>query len=179
MSRLRLLAGLAASAAMIMTAGLTAPASATTSQAANAARTRVVVAPPVAKLLASAHITPSTVGAASAFAFHGTLAVRFPITGTNPAGDVIRHAGGLRLTSSSASIVLSRFRIDLDAGRVSALVNSGARVNVFILGVHPNPALGDVRLKLTGPAARALNTTFGVKAFPKGATFGFASVLGT
>jgi hypothetical protein len=163
----------------VLAAGLTAPATASTAAAAKGEpRTRVAVAPKVVKLLTAANITPSTIGAATAFPFRGTLALRFPVTSVNQAGDVIRHEGGLRLASGHDSIALTRFWIDLGDGTVSAKVNGTARVDVFTLGMHPNPRLGDVRLKLTGPAARALNATFGVHAFAKGGTFGFAAVRG-
>lgn len=172
----RLIAGLAVAAGVLAT-GLVAPASASTSAAAAEPRTRVAVAPAVVDLLTSAHIAASPVGHAKAFAFRGTVALRFPVTGTNDAGDVVRHSGGVRLASDDASIALRRFRIDLGEGTVSAMVNRAGRVDVFTLGMHGN-RLGDVRLKLTKAAADALNTTFGVKAFGKGATLGFASVKG-
>lgn len=176
----RLLTGLIAGAAVLAT-GFVAPSTANAGSAASGAadaRTRVAVRPAVVDLLASAHIMAGPVGDATAFPFRGTVAFRFPVTGTNNAGDVVRHSGGVRLSSGHDEIALRRFRIDLGTSKVSAQVNRAGRVTVFTLGSHPNPDLGDVRLKLTGPAARALNSTFGVKAFAKGATFGFASVKG-
>lgn len=178
MSRLKLFSGLAASAAMVVATGLVAPAAANADAAAGPPRTRVAVAPKVVKVLTAAHISAQPINTAKAFAFRGTVAFRFPITGTNQAGTYIRHSGGVRLESEHAWISLRRFQIDLGKGKVSAIVNQTSRVNVFTLGMHPNPRLGDVRLKLTGPAARALNQTFGVHAFAKGATFGFAAVRG-
>jgi hypothetical protein len=179
MSRTRLIAGLAATASLVVATGLVAPASVdAATAAAGPPRTRVAVAPKVVKLLTAAHISAAPIGDAKAFAFRGTVAFRFPVTGTNPAGTKIRHSGGVRLSSDHDSIALRRFRIDLGAGSVSAIVNRTSRVDVFTLGMHPNPDLGDVRLKLTGPAARALNQTFGVHAFKKGGTFGFAAVKG-
>lgn len=175
MSRFRLLAGVVASAGLVVATGLVAPSPA---NSAPDPRTRVAVAPKVVKLLTGAHISAVPVGDAKAFPFRGTVAFRFPITGTNPSGTYIRHSGGVRLVSDDAWIALRRFQIDLGKGKVSAIVNQTSRVNVFILGNNPNPRLGDVRLKLTGPAARALNQTFGVHAFKKQGTFGFASVKG-
>lgn len=178
MSRLKLIASVAAAGSMVLATGLVAPATANQTSAPGDPRTRVAVAPKVVKLLTAAHITAKPVGTAKAFAFRGTIALRFPVTGTNRAGDKIRHSGGVRLSTGHEAISLRRFHIDLGTGKVSADVNGTTRVNVFTLGMNPNPDLGDVRLKLTGPAARALNQTFGVHAFAKGGTFGFAAVRG-
>lgn len=105
------------------------------------------------------------------------MAVNFPISGTAQGGDRVKHTGGIALRDGHERITLRRFWIDLDRGRLSGLVNGSDRVDLFTLKIPSRrPALGQVRLNLTGAAARAVNQTFGVKAFARGDTFGFASV---
>ena len=112
--------------------------------------------------------------------FKGTVAFRFPVTAVERNGQVIKHRGGARISSSHDSIALKRFTIKLRQGKVgAAVVVNGERVGrteVFNLGPSGRPALGDVRLILTHAATRAVNTTFGAPAFEAGDTFGFATV---
>jgi hypothetical protein len=145
----------------------------------SAGYTQVVVAPDVYALVASAGITPAPVEGAKAFAFQGTLAARFPITGFRPAGLQIRHSGGISLSKGSATIVLKNFNIDLArhrvSGEVSGTVGDVGRVDLFKIRSSDRFDLGLVRLTLTATAAGALNATFGVTAFAEDATFGYAT----
>jgi hypothetical protein len=141
--------------------------------------TQVAVAPAVYDLVVSAGITPAPIGGASAFAYKGTLAARFPITGYRLSGLQIRHSGGISLTAGAATIGLSDFNIDLARLRVSGVVSGTVgdvgRVDLFKIRLSDRPDLGLVRLTLTSTAAGALNATFGVSAFAENATFGYAT----
>lgn len=161
-----------------------APASATGAQEAQRARwstgyTQVVVAPDVYALVASAGITPAPIEGAKAFAYRGTLATRFPITGYSLRDLRIKHSGGVSLTAGSATISLSDFYIDLGRGRVSGEVAGSAvnvaRADLFKIRGSDRLDLGLVRLTLTDTAAGALNATFGVNAFSEDDTFGYAT----
>lgn len=171
-SLVRAFTGIAVVAALALT-GLAAPASA---QQADKGNTRVAVAPRVAKIVTNAGIEVNTFGGAKAFGYEGTLAVRFPISGTAGGGDRIKHVGGIRLSAGHASIKLSRFRINLDEGMVSARVNGDARAKVFKIAKSNRPMLGKVRLVFNKTSAGALNATFGVHVFKAGNNFGFATV---
>ena len=142
--------------------------------------TQVVVAPDVYQLIASAGITPAPIDGAKAFAFRDTLAAQFPITGYSLTGLRIKHSGGISLTAGSATISLSDFYIDLGRLRVSgevagSAVGDAGRVDLFKIRLTDRPTLGLVKLTLTGTAAGALNSTFGVDAFGAGDTFGYAT----
>lgn len=141
--------------------------------------TRVVVAPPVYKLVAGAGITPAPVNGAKAFAFKDTLAAKFPITSISQHGKRIKHSGGISLTAGSKKIVLRQFVINTKNGQVTAKVGGSighvGRVSVFRIATSDRTDLGAVRLTLTKTAAFALNTTFGVQAFTAGDTFGYAT----
>jgi hypothetical protein len=116
----------------------------------------------------------------------GKAGVRFPITGgridARTAAGTIRHAGGLRfragghsLTLRSPQVTVGR-KIMLSArvggSRVHLLQLSGARVSRS--GFNTN--VSGLRARLTQKAAKALNATFGVKAFKKGLLLGTATV---
>lgn len=137
--------------------------------------TQVVVDPAVYAVIAGAGITPAPIGGAKAFAYGDTLAARFPITGYALRNLSIKHSGGISLTAGSASISLSDFSIDLGRGKVSGVVPGVGRVDLFSIGFSSKPRLGLVSLRLTGTAAGALNSTFGVQAFAAGDTFGYAT----
>ncbi|MFH7323602.1 hypothetical protein [Aeromicrobium sp. JJY06] len=141
--------------------------------------TQVVVAPPVYDLIAGAGITPAPTAGAKAFAYKGTLAARFPITGYRLKGLQIKHSGGLSLTAGASTITVSDFTIDLARGRVSGKVTGTigdvGRVDLFKIRSSDRRDLGAVRLTLTDTAAGALNATFGVDAFTENATFGYAT----
>ena len=141
--------------------------------------TQVTVAPAVYDLVVSAGITPAPTAGATAFAYKGTLAARFPITGYRLSGLQIRHSGGISLTAGAATIGLSDFTIDLARLRVSGVVTGTVgdvgRVDLFKIRLSDRSDLGLVRLTLTSTAAGALNATFGVSAFTENATFGYAT----
>lgn len=145
----------------------------------SAGYTQVVVAPDVYQLIASAGITPAPINGATAFPYRGTLAARFPITGYALSNLRIKHSGGVSLTAGSATISLSSFYIDLArlrvSGEVAGSIGNVGRVDLFKIRLSDAPALGLVRLTLTGTAAGALNATFGVDAFAGGDTFGYAT----
>jgi hypothetical protein len=142
--------------------------------------TRVAVAPAVVRKLDRLGLEAAPTKYSTAVPFKGTVAFRFPITAVEKNGNVIKHAGGVRISSSRDSIALKRFTIKLRKGKVGAVVLvNGARVgrtDVFNIRPSGRPALGDVRLTLTRVAARAVNSTFGAPAFEANDTFGFATV---
>ncbi|MFO6454144.1 MULTISPECIES: hypothetical protein [unclassified Aeromicrobium] len=141
--------------------------------------TQVVVSPPVYDLIAGAGITPAPTAGAKAFAYKGTLAARFPITGYRLKGLQIRHSGGLNLSAGAATITVSDFTIDLArlrvSGKVTGTIGDVGRVDLFKIRRSDRRDLGAVRLTLTDTAAGALNATFGVDAFAENATFGYAT----
>lgn len=180
----------AAAVALMTTTGLVATTTATASAHGNQQHhkarhhsglgyTQVAVAPAVYDLITSAGITPAPIGGAKAFAYKGTLAAQFPITGYRASQVRIKHSGGISLTAGSATISLSNFNIDLARSRVSAVVSGTVgnvgRVDVFKIRGSDRIGLGLVRLTLTSTAAGALNSTFGVSAFAQDATFGYAT----
>jgi hypothetical protein len=138
--------------------------------------TRVAVAPAVAAKLTRAGITPSPIGLAKAFPFQGTLALRFPIYNTRGNGNRINHSGGVQLAKGHAMVSLTRFRVNLNKMVISARVNHDSRVTLFNIVKSHRPKLGPVRLTFNATAAKALNSTFGVKAFSAGKNFAFAKV---
>jgi hypothetical protein len=138
-------------------------------------QTRVAVKPSLARTLTAADISATPINGADAGAFRGTVALRFDISGTP--GAVIRHSGGVVLTSHAARLSLRRLWVDTRKGEVTALVNGTDRVRVFTVEAPSRrPKLGQLRLNLTGVAANALNATFGTD-LDRQDTFGFASVL--
>ena len=142
--------------------------------------TRVAVAPAVVRKLDRLNLEAAPTGHATAVPFRGTVAFRFPVEAVERNGNVIKHRGGVRVSSAHDSIALKRFTIKLGRGKVgAAVVVDGDRVGraeVFNIRPSGRPALGDVRLTLTHAAARAVNSTFGAPAFETGDTFGFATV---
>lgn len=169
--------------AVVLTAGLTvvgtSPAEAKSSRSHQVGYTQVVVAPAVYDLIAGAGITPAPVQGAKAFAYKGTLAARFPITGYKLRNVQIRHSGGLQLSAGASTITVSDFNIDLArlrvSGKVRGTVGDVGRVDLFKIRFSDRRDLGAVRLTLTDTAAGALNATFGVDAFAENATFGYAT----
>lgn len=141
--------------------------------------TQVVVDPAVYALIGSAGITPAPIDGAKAFAYQGTLAARFPISGYALNNLRIKHTGGISLTAGAATISLSKFNIDLArtavSGEVAGTIGSVGRVDLFRVKFSDKPRLGLVKLTLTDTAAGALNATFGVSAFSGGDTFGYAT----
>lgn len=137
--------------------------------------TRVAIAPPVVKLVTSAGIDVSPVGAAHVKMFRGTVALKFPISDIVGKGTRIKHIGGVKLSTHDSKVVLKRFRVNTSRGIVSANFNNSARVDVFRLA-NSNSDLGKVKLRLTRTAAKALNKAFAPGAFSGGDTFGYATV---
>ena len=142
--------------------------------------TRVAVAPAVVAKLERLNLAAAPTGNSTAAPFNGTVAFRFPITDVKRDGNIIKHAGGARISSGHEAIALKRFKIKMGAGKVgAAVVVNGERVGraeVFNLAESGRPGLGDVRLTLTRAAAGAVNSTFGAPAFDAGDNFGFATV---
>jgi hypothetical protein len=138
--------------------------------------TRVAIAPPVVKLVTSAGIAVSPVGAAHLIKFRGTVALKFPISDVVGNGTRIKHTGGVKLSTHDSEVVLKRFRINTSRGIVSANFNNSARVDVFRLAGSKSD-LGKVKLRLTKTAAKALNQAFAPGAFSGGDTFGYATVF--
>jgi hypothetical protein len=116
----------------------------------------------------------------------GSRGVRFPITGgridARTAAGTINHAGGLRFRAGGRSLTLRAPRVAVGrkimlsarvgGSRVHLLQLSGARVSRS--GFNTN--VSGLRARLTQKAAKALNATFGVKAFKKGLRLGTAKV---
>jgi hypothetical protein len=116
----------------------------------------------------------------------GAAGVRFPITGgrinARTAAGTINHAGGLRFRAGKRSLTLRSPRVAVGrkimlsarvgGSRVHLLELTGARVSRS--GFNTN--VSGLRARLTQKAARALNATFGVKAFKKGLRLGTATV---
>jgi hypothetical protein len=116
----------------------------------------------------------------------GAAGVRFPITGgrinARTAAGTINHAGGLRFRAGKRSLTLRSPRVAVGrkimlsarvgGSRVHLLELTGARVSRS--GFNTN--VSGLRARLTKKAARALNATFGVKAFKKGLRLGTATV---
>ena len=142
--------------------------------------TRVAVAPAVVRKLDRLGLEAAPTKYATAVPFEGTVAFRFPVTAVESNGKIIKHRGGVRVSSPDDSIALKRFTIKLRQNKVgAAVVVNGERVGraeVFNIRPSGRPALGDVRLTLTHAAARAVNSTFGAPAFDASDTFGFATI---
>ena len=142
--------------------------------------TRVAVAPAVVRKLDRLGLEAAPTKHSTAVPFKGTVAFRFPITAVERNGNVLKHRGGVRVSSPHDSIALKRFTIKLSKGKVgAAVVVNGERVGrteVFNIRPSGRPGLGDVRLTLTRAAAGAVNSTFGAPAFEASDTFGFATV---
>lgn len=170
----------AAIASLALVAAGTSTAQAASRSSSSKGYTQVVVAPEVFKLVTDAGITPAAIKPATARATQGTVAARFPISSINVPKLRIKHKGGIKLSAGDARISLRNFTIDVNKLRISGAV-SGSAVNapralLFTLERSDRPRLGSLKLVLTKTAANALNATFGVDAFTKGATFGYASV---
>jgi Htaa len=131
--------------------------------------------------LSASAIDPATQGA-------GTIG--FPITGGKVAEDgasgVVRLNGGVRLTTGGANIELTKPRISLTDGEITAVV-SGDRVSVA--SFNPAGATVDVDgaevtitgidSELTSDGARAVNEALGGNAFSEGDPFGRFEVRAT
>ncbi len=176
----RLVAAATVTLGLVGTALITSPAAPAAGTAPSAREgkgaTRVAVAPRVAKIITGAGIAATPTGDAKAFPFKGTVAFRFPITGTSRDGKRISHSGGVKLSDGHEALTLERFRINLRRGYVSAWVNRDVRTAVFNIAESHRPQLGPVRLTFNRTAAAAVNQTFGVHVFRAGQNFGYARV---
>lgn len=164
----------------LLVVGLAAPAQAAEPSPKSSGSTKVVIDPAVATLITSAGITPTPTAPATAGAFKGTVAATFPITGYRFSNLTITHSGGLTFKAGSKSITVGNFDIELAKLRVTgtakgSAIGDASRVPLFTIAPSSRYDLGLVGLKLTDTAAGALNTTFGVKAFKAGDTFGYAT----
>jgi len=114
--------------------------------------------------------------------------IAFPITG----GDIhpstaigrIQHSGGLRLSAGGKRLDVTRFNVRI-AGEAFLTANvGGARVKLLTLDTSKakvgrkgfDTTVSGVGVALTGTAARALNATFGVRAFRTGLRLGTVKV---
>jgi hypothetical protein len=158
----------------------TAHAADSTKSSSSKGSTRVVVAPEVYSLIAGAGIEPAAIKPATARPAGSTLAATFPISKIKLSKLQVRHEGGIRLSAGSARISLRDFTIDVNKlrvyGKVSGSAGSVARAQLFTLERSDRTQYGPLKLVLTATSAGALNKTFGVTAFSKGATFGYATV---
>jgi hypothetical protein len=173
--------GAAAVAALSLTVPAAPASTAYDSAVQSSGHTRVVIAKPVNRLLNEAGIKVAPTGAATARPYRHTVAAFFPITKIRNSMKVFLHKGGLRFSAGDVSIKTARFTVSLPKLRVTGRVTGSevgrvGRVVLFTIHRTDRPRLGDVKLELTKPAAQAFNTTFSVKAFSKGDTFGYATV---
>jgi hypothetical protein len=117
----------------------------------------------------------------------------FPVTGgsvtLSPLGGKVGHAGGILFANvtNGKTVRVSQFTIDLSRADLTGIVNGNpkARVPLFHLdlshakltaGKHAVTAKGIV-LKLTSPAAKALNAALGSKLFSAGLKLGTAATV--
>jgi hypothetical protein len=118
----------------------------------------------------------------------GSDSLAFPITGgkldAKTFAGTIRHSGGIALTKGSTTVQLTDFEIGIDdTPELTALVG-GSRVpilSVDLSGLKSDVSDGTITLtgaalKLTAPAAGALNQAFGTTAFTEGLLLGTAAV---
>jgi hypothetical protein len=118
-------------------------------------------------------------------------AIRFPITRGSVDAETlagqIRHAGGLKFSAGTTSLVLDRYHINIDGSPdLSARVNRKGpdRIELFDVDVSGlkvgsekgRTILSGVKLTLSDDAAAALNATFGVSAFGEGLAIADAKV---
>ncbi len=182
-------------ALVVSTAGPAGAAPAPAKAEALSGTTSVTTAPGIAGTLLGAGIVPLPVpGTSFRIGYrHGlNLTYGFRITGghpdlAGPSGD-IRHSGGIYFTSVRGKhLEIGKFDIDLAAGKIFATeVNfAAARIPVLDLGLAKlkvatkgeTTRLSGISLKLDKAAARALNSTFGIKLPTDGSlTFGTAVV---
>ncbi len=109
------------------------------------------------------------------------------LAGNKPAAGQIRHFGGLRLSTADGNHVdLNNLRIN-DGRKIAAVttqIGSGARIvlaaldieNAVIKVTKRHLILGDIGLRLSEPAAAALDEQFATAAFAEGQLIGAATV---
>lgn len=114
--------------------------------------------------------------------------ISFPVTGGNlnpaTAAGTIRHSGGLRFQAGGKKLATRSYIVKTGKGNVLKARVGGARVNLLSLDLKRAKItrkgfginVSRVGVSLTGTAAKALNTTFGVKLFSKGLRLGHVVV---
>jgi hypothetical protein len=159
--------------------------------------TAVTTAPGIASALLKNGIVPlaSSPGTESVLFPKSGPAARFtfPVTGgsvtLSPLGGKIKHAGGILFANvtNGKNIEVSRFTIDLAQAKLTGIVNGNPKASVPLFrldlshaklaaGKHIATARG-IGVKLTSPAAKALNAALGTKLFSAGLKLGTASTL--
>lgn len=141
--------------------------------------TRLTLDKGTAAALGSLGVRVAPTGPATAQGRH----VRFPISGGSidpaTAAGTIRHRGGLRFSARGRRLVLKDFTVRV-GGRITLSARVGsARVTVLDLVGTPRVSrsgfgtnVSGLTARLNRAAARALNATFGVRAFRKGIPLG-------
>ena len=131
--------------------------------------------------ISASAIEPATQGA-------GKLG--FPITSgkVSPEGGSgnVRLDGGLRLSQGGTDLDLTKLRIDLGKGEISAVV-AGNRITFASFDASKakvevkgkNVTITGIKAELTADGATAINEAFGGTAFSEGQTFGDFEVEGT
>jgi hypothetical protein len=141
--------------------------------------TRLTLDRGTAKALGSLGVKVAPTGAATAQGRH----VRFPISGGSidpaSAAGTIRHRGGLRLSAGGSRIVLRDYVVRVGKRITLSARVGGNRVTILKLTGKPRVSrsgfgtnVDGLTARLNRTAARALNATFGVKAFKRGVVLG-------
>jgi hypothetical protein len=141
--------------------------------------TRLTLDRGTAKALTSLGVKVTPTGAATAQGRH----VRFPISGGSidpaTAAGRIAHRGGLRLSAGGERIVLKNYVVRVGRKVTLSAQVGGSRVTILTLTGTPKVSrsgfgtnVSGLTAKLNRAAARALNATFGVKAFKPGIPLG-------
>jgi len=141
--------------------------------------TRLTLDRGTAKALGSLGVKVAPTGAATAQGRH----VRFPISGGSidpaSAAGTIEHRGGLRLKAGGKRIVLKNYVVKVGKKITLSAQVGGARVKILKLTGKPKVSrsgfgtnVSGLTAKLNRTAAKALNATFGVRAFKAGIPLG-------
>jgi hypothetical protein len=141
--------------------------------------TRLTLDRGTAKALGTLGVKVAPTGAATAQGRH----VRFPISGGSidpaTAAGRIAHRGGLRLSAGGKRIVLKNYVVKVGKKITLSAQVGGARVTILKLTGKPKVSrsgfgtnVSGLTAKLNRTAAKALNATFGVKAFRAGIPLG-------
>ena len=126
-------------------------------------------------------VPPAAAGTSGALNFP---IVRGKVNAESLAG-TITHSGGITLTKGATRVALTKFIIDTENSRLTALLG-GTRVPLLTLDLSAanpsvdglNATVGNVKASLTAEAAAALNAAFGTTAFAAGIPVGTATVAG-
>lgn len=140
--------------------------------------------PAVGKALGSLGVSVAPISPAKA----GKAGISFPITGgtIHPTTAVgrIEHSGGLRFSAGGKKLEVTDFNVRVASDAFLTAQVGSSRVKLLTLGLAKakvtrsgfDTRVSGVTAALTGTAARALNATFGVKAFKKGLVIGKVKV---